>query len=186
MIAVLDACVLYPPALRDLLMWLAVVKAYEPRWSEDIYAEWIRDVLADRPGITSEQLQRTRRPMDVIDPGSVVAGYEAHIPSLSLPDENDRHVLAAAIQARAPVIVTCNVKDFPREALAPHGVRALHPDAFLVSLMRRDPSRFVRALQSHRASLRNPPKSEDEYLAALQDMRLSSAARHLEAYLGTA
>ena len=184
MIAVLDACVLYPPALRDLLMWLAVVNAYEPRWSDEIHAEWIRNVLADRPDITSAQLERTRRLMDAIDPGSLVSGFEARIPALCLPDENDRHVLAAAIEARASVIVTFNLSDFPRGALSPHGVRALHPDAFLVSLIRHDPSRFVRGVGSHRASLRNPPKSKDEYLASLRDLRLSSTARHLEAYRG--
>lgn len=182
MIVVLDACVLYPPALRDLLMWLAVVKAYEPRWTEEIHAEWMRNVLADRPDIIPEQLERTRQLMDAIDPKSLVGGYEAHIPALSLPDENDCHVLAAAIRAGAAVIATYNVKDFPREALALHGVRALHPDAFLVALMRRDPPRFVRGIRSHRASLRNPPKSEEEYLATLRDLRLRSTGRHLEAY----
>jgi hypothetical protein len=91
-------------------------------------------------------------------------------------------VLAAAIQARASVIATYNVKDFPREALAPHGTRALHPDAFLVALMRHDPSRFVRGIQSHRASLRNPPKSAEEYLTTLRELGLRSTARHLEEY----
>lgn len=52
MIAVLDACVLYPPALRDILMWLAVVVAYEPRWTEEIHTEWMRNVLVDRPDVT--------------------------------------------------------------------------------------------------------------------------------------
>jgi hypothetical protein len=113
------------------------------------------------PDITSAQLERTRRLMDAIDPESLVGGYEARIPVLCLPDENDRHVIAAAIEGRASVIVTYNLRDFPREALAPCGVRPIHPDAFLVSLIRHDPSRFVRAVQSHRASLRNPPMSED-------------------------
>jgi len=179
-IAVLDACVPYPPALRDLLMWLAVVKAYEPRWSEGIHSEWMRNVLTDRTDITLDQLERTRRLMDAIDPRSLVSGYEVHIPALKLPDENDRHVLAAAIQAGASVIVTYNLSDFPHEALSLHGVRALHPDGFLVSLMRHESSRFIRAMQSHRASLRNPPKSEDEYLATLRCLRLTSTARRLE------
>lgn len=57
MIAVLDACVIYPAALRDVLMWLAVVNAYEPRWTEEIHAEWMRSVLADRPDVTLPQLE---------------------------------------------------------------------------------------------------------------------------------
>ena len=45
--AVLDACVLYPPSLRDLLMWLATTGVYKPRLTEQIHAEWIHSVLAD-------------------------------------------------------------------------------------------------------------------------------------------
>jgi len=180
MIAVLDACVLYPPALRDLLMWLAVVKAYEPRWSDQIHSERMRSVLADRPDITVDQLNRTRRLMDAIAPESLVSGHEAHIPSLWLPDADDRHVLAAAIEGRASVIVSYNLSDFPHGALAPHGVHALHPDRFLVSLMRREPSKFVQGMHKHRDSLRKPPKSEEEYIATLRALRLSLTARRLQ------
>ncbi len=182
MIAVLDACVLYPPALRDVLMWLAVVKAYEPRWTEEIHSEWMRNVLSDRPEITSARLERTRLLMNQIDPSSVVSGYETRIPALCLPDENDRHVLAAAIQGGASVIVTYNLSDFPRQALASHGVEAQHPDAFLRSLLHWDPSRFLRGIRNHRASLHNPAKTVEEYLAALRDLRLSTTARHLDAH----
>ncbi|MCX6379525.1 MAG: hypothetical protein NT023_08625 [Armatimonadetes bacterium] len=72
MIALLDACVLYPPALRDLFMWLATSRAYQPRWTEEIHAEWIRNVLEDRHEVTREQLERTRRLMNQVDMESVV------------------------------------------------------------------------------------------------------------------
>jgi hypothetical protein len=64
-------------------MWLAVVKAYEPRWTEEIHAEWIRNVLADRPDVTPAQLERTRWWMDQIDPTCLVSGHEVHIPTLT-------------------------------------------------------------------------------------------------------
>jgi hypothetical protein len=67
-IALLDANVLFPPCLRDLLMWLAVVLAYKPRWTEEIPAEWMRNVLQDRPEVTPAQLERTRRLMEQVDP----------------------------------------------------------------------------------------------------------------------
>lgn len=182
--AVLDACVLYPPALRDLLTWLAVHSAYQPRWTEEIHAEWMRSVLSDHPELTPLQLERTRRLMDHIDEESPVCGYEAHIPRLSLPDPNDRHVLAAAIAAKASVIVTYNLADFPASALRRHGIRAVHPDAFLCDLLDGDPERFFRALRAHRASLKKPPKTPHEYLETLRTNRLTKLAARLEAHLG--
>src|SRR5579875_3663997 len=90
-VAVLDACVLYPASLRDLLMRLAIAGAYAPRWTEEIHGEWTRNVLADNPGVTPARLDRTRRLMNQVIPDCVVAGYEARIPALSLPDADDRH-----------------------------------------------------------------------------------------------
>jgi len=127
-VAVLDACILYPPALRDLFMWLAAAIVYQPRWTEAIHAEWIRNVLADNPETTLAQLERTRRLMDRINEECLVTGYEKHIPALILPDPDDRHVLAAAIVSKASIIVTFNLSDFPPSALKPHRIRAVHPE----------------------------------------------------------
>jgi hypothetical protein len=166
-------------------MWLATVKAYEPRWTEEIHAEWIRNVLQDRPDVTAVQLERTRRLMDQIDPNCLVSGYEAHIPTLTLPDEDDRHVLAAAIEAGASVIVTLNLKHFPRRNLTPYGIRPLPPDAFLETLCKENQPRFLRGIQQHRASLKNPPKTVIEYLSALKDQGLNRIAVQLEAHQDT-
>lgn len=182
MIAVLDACILYPPSLRDLFMWLAVTRAYEPRWSEDIHAEWIRNVLVDRPDVTTAQLERTRRLMDQINPKSLVTGYESRIITLSLPDPDDRHVLAVAIEASASIIVTFNLSDFPRHQLAAHGIRPLSPDVFLESLIDQQHTRFLQGIQKHRLSLKNPPKTVEEYLATLKSQGLNKVAGRLEAF----
>jgi hypothetical protein len=79
-IAVLDACVLYPPSLRDLLMRVAGDGIYEPRWTEEIHTEWIRNVLAGNPGVTPAQLDRTRRLMNQAVPNGLVSDHEARIP----------------------------------------------------------------------------------------------------------
>lgn len=129
-IAVLDACVLYPPFLRDLLMRLAVVGVYEPRWSAEIHGEWTSNVLTDNPHIIPSQLDRTIRLMNLAVPNSMVSGYERHIPALNLPDINDLHVLATAIEGGAAVIVTFNLKDFRGSVLGVHGIEPLHPDIF--------------------------------------------------------
>ena len=182
-IAVLDACVLYPPSLRDLLMWLGTIQAYEPRWTEEIQNEWTRSVLADHPDVTHAQLERTRRLMSRAVPKGLVSGYEARIPALSLPDANDRHVLAAAIEAGASGIVTFNLSDFPAATLAAYGIEPLHPDVFLSALFDGDPALFLRGVQRHRASLHNPPKTAADYLQTLRATGLKRLAVRVENHL---
>ena len=167
-VAILDACVLYPPSLRDLLMWLASVEAYAPRMTEAIHAEWIRNVLADKQGVTPAQLDRTRRLMNQVAPDCVVSGFEELIPTLRLQDANDRHVLAAAIKAGVAVIVTFNLSDFPAATLEMYGIEPLHPDVFLSALFDDEPDLFLQTVRSHRASLLNPPKNADGYVQTLR------------------
>ncbi len=182
-VAVLDANVLYPPSLRDLLMWLASVRIYAPRLTEEIHTEWIRNVLADNPEVTPAQLDRTRCLMNQVTPNCVVSGYEARLPTLSLPDEGDRHVLAAAIEAGASVIVTYNLSDFPDSVLRGYGIQALHPDVFLSALFDQEAALFLRGVQAHRASLKNPPKTAQDYLTTLRITGLKRLALRLEAFL---
>lgn len=110
---VYDACVLYPAPLRDLLMLLALADLVHARWSSRIHEEWMRGVLAARPDLRREQLERTRDLMDAYVRDGLVTGYEFLIPDLILPDPEDRHVLAAAIHSAADAIVTFNLDDFP-------------------------------------------------------------------------
>ena len=184
-IAILDACVLYSPSLRDLLMWLASIRVYAPRLTEEIHDEWIRNVLADNPEVTPAQLDRTRRLMNQITPECLVSGYESRTPTLGLPDENDRHVLAAAIESGATVIVTFNLSDFPAVVLMAYGVEPLHPDVFLSALCDEAPDLFLQAVQTHRASLRNPPKTAEDYIQTLRVTGLKRLAARVENLLTT-
>ena len=171
--ALLDANVLYPAGLRDLLLRLADRYLYAPLWTADIHAEWMRSLLADRPYIDASVLERTRAVMDGHFPDAVVTGYQTLAATLDLPDPDDRHVLAAAIHRGADVIVTGNLRDFPAERLAPHKVAAHHPDAFIAGLFEADPEAALEAVRGHRAALRNPPRSAGDYLAALERLELT-------------
>lgn len=164
---VYDACVLYPAPLRDLLMHLALSDLYRARWSDMIHDEWTRNVLASRPDLTQDQLDRTRRLMNAHVRDCLVAGFEYLIPSINLPDPNDRHVVAAAIHSGASLIVTFNLRDFPLEALSPYNLAAQHPDDFIVDLLDLHPAGVLEAAASHRRSLKNPPRTVDEYLDTL-------------------
>lgn len=174
-----DACVLFPQTVRDVLMQLAVAGLCRGRWTDRIHDEWIDAVLRARPGL-AERLARTRRKMDEAVPDALITGYEHLIPTLSLPDADDRHVLAAAIHAEAPAIITFNLKDFPAERLAPYGIEAIHPDAFVASILGGDPPRVCRAFREIRSRLRSPPYTAEEYIAELRAQGLTTVAGMLE------
>lgn len=129
--ALLDACVLYPNMLRDLLLRLAVTDLYRAKWSADIHDEWMRSLAANRPDIPPEHITRVRNLMDENVRDALVEDYASLVPGLTLPDPKDRHVLAAAIVGRADVIVTFNLRDFPADTLSPFGIEAQHPDEFM-------------------------------------------------------
>jgi len=177
--AFLDACVLYPAPLRDFFMRLAV-NLYQPNWTAKIHDEWIRNVLADRPDLTPAQLARTRELMDYHGGACLVTGYETLIPTLTLPDPDDRHVLAAAIKAEVSVIVTFNLKDFPARVLETHHIRAVHPDDFAVSLYQTDPEAFIQLVKRHRQALVNPRKEVEDYLITLSQGGLKKTVAILE------
>jgi predicted nucleic acid-binding protein len=179
LIAIYDACVLYPAPLRDFLMQVALSDLVRAKWTNRIHDEWIRNLLENRPDLTRTQLERTRQLMNRATRDSVVEGYEALVESLQLPDEDDRHVLAAAIHAKANIIVTFNLKDFPPKALRPHKIEALHPDEFIMRLISLDSPAVCDVARLHRARLRNPPKSVEDYLQTLGDQGLAKTTLHL-------
>lgn len=176
---VYDACVLYPAPLRDLLMHLALTDLYRAKWTREIHAEWIRNVLASRQDLNREQLDRTRALMDSSVRDCLVEGYEFLVPSLHLPDENDRHVLAAAIRSQASVILTFNLKDFPTRELEKHDIEALHPDEFVSDLIDLNPAKVLAAIARHRRALKNPPKTAKEYLDTLLKQGLPETVSQL-------
>jgi len=177
--AVYDANVLYPAPLRDLLMHLARTELFQARWTRAIHEEWTRSLLADRPELTLARLQRTRDQMNAAVRGCLVEDYEALIPSLSLPDADDRHVLAAAIHSRTDVIVTYNLKDFPPRTLAAYGIQAQHPDEFISRLLDLNISQVCAAIQQQRAALHRPPYTAEQLLDTLERQGLPQTVARL-------
>lgn len=179
---VYDACVLYPAPLRDLLMRLALTDLYRARWSDQIHEEWINAVLRNRPDLSRAQLERTRSLMNAHVRDALVDGHQPLIPALELPDPDDRHVLAVAIQCGADLILTFNLDDFPEPALAGYGIGACRPDLFLVDQLNLDAERVCMAMRQHRTSLRNPPKTVEEYLVTLKEQGLSRFSQAVQHY----
>lgn len=144
--AFLDACVLFPPVMREALLAAAEVGVFEPLWAERVLGEWQRAAGRDGPvnaALVEGEIARLKAKWPeamVPDPGEP--------PELWLPDPADVHVLAAARAGGAEVIVTMNLKDFPRRELAPWGMSAVHPDAFLRRFWDEQPEQMTTALRA--------------------------------------
>jgi len=177
--AVLDACVLYPAPLRDLLMSLAVEGMYGARWTAQIHDEWIRNLAAKRPDLDKQKLLHTTSLMNEAVEDALVENYQYLIPTLALPDPDDRHVLAAAIVGHADAIVTFNLKDFPEQSLSQHSIEILHPDDFLIAQYDLDQIRMLKVIKACRIKLRNPPKSAGDYIDTLELQGLPQTCRVL-------
>lgn len=180
--AVFDACLLYPAPLRDFLMWLALSGRFRARWTAQIHDEWVRNLLKNRPELDPAHLQRTVDLMNQAVPDGLVTGHESLIAGLTLPDPDDRHVLAAAIRCSAGVIVTFNKRDFPTETLAPFGVEVQHPDEFIDNLFDLDQAVVVAAAQKQRSTLKSPPIDAERYLDILRKQGLIQTVKDLSGY----
>ncbi|WP_454723366.1 MULTISPECIES: PIN domain-containing protein [Cupriavidus] len=177
--AVLDACVLYPAPLRDLLISLSVAGLFRARWTEDIHDEWTRNLLKQRPELDPAALARTKALMNNAVPDCLITGYAGFIDSLELPDPDDRHVLAAGIVGHADAIVTFNLRDFPDEVARKHGIEILHPDDFFTLQYDLDPVGTLATVKAVRARLRNPPMSAGDYLDKLEAVGLPQSCQTL-------
>jgi len=177
-VVLFDACVLYPAPLRDFLLRLSLTGLFAAKWSDRIQREWSRNLLQDRPEL-ADRLPKTIAQMNQAIPDVLVTGYEALISGLQLPDEDDRHVLAAAIVCGAQAIITFNLSDFPRSELEPYDVEAVHPDAFIENQLDLNPGRVIEAARNARTALKNPPKTATAYIETLATQGLVISAERL-------
>lgn len=180
--ALLDANVLVPIRLTDLFVQLAVDDLFRAKWSQDIHREWMKTVRRLYPDISLERLERRRAQMDTETRDTLVDGYEIIINSLNLPDEDDRHVLAAAITGRCDVIVTYNLEDFPKVELSKHNIEAQHPDVFLANHLDLFPGKFCAAVRKIRRRHIRKKLNVDEYLVSLAELELVATVANLRQY----
>ncbi len=178
--ALLDSNILASITLTDVFVQLAVDDVYRAKWTADIHREWIAAVHTFRSNIKHERLERRRRQMDAKTRDALVLGYEGLIGGLSLPDSNDRHVLAAAIVGNCDLIVTKNLKDFPSGILVSHGLSAKHPDTFLSELLDHDRLTFCESIRKVRIRATNPPFTVDEFLRKLSNEGLVETVAMLQ------
>ncbi len=181
-VALLDANVLYPARMRDLLIRLDIAGLYQARWSEHILDECFDNLMEDRPDLADGRLNRTRQRMNAALPSAIVTDYEALIDVQELPDPDDHHVLAAAIVANATHLVTNNLDDFPATKLS-DGLLAVSPDAFVAGLADADIETVLRVVETQAGQLKNPPMTTDELLDGLEEVDLAKFVRRVRSAL---
>lgn len=164
-VAVLDACALVPIRLATTLLWLAESGLYQPLWSEPILDEVFRTL--PKVGVAPQDARRRIGMMkEAFGAEALVDEFDDLIEEMTC-DPKDRHVLAAAVRGGADTVVTFNLKDFPDESAAPHGIEVLHPDSFLVGLLGGHTETVVSTLERETDAFQRPPQAVSEFLASL-------------------
>lgn len=176
--AVLDASVLVGALKRNILLCLAEAGFFRPRWSSRIIDEMAAALAGKK---TPDAIGRLQSRMEIAFPEGCVSGWEAYKTTVELPDESDRHVLAAAIKCDAAVIVTENIRDFPAETLGVSAIQPMTTDAFVADLIDLDQAMATRIIERMRQDFRNPPYTFGDLLDRMTEIGLTESAAILRA-----
>lgn len=159
LIALLDANVLYSKVLSDYFVHAQFGRLIAVKWSSAILEEMIRNKKdkASKQFSDPEELRprldaaeglrnyiRREYPRAIVEPGPEHFVPFAH---LSVPDPDDRHVVAAAVAARANYLCTNNTPDFPDPVMDHLGIQRVTPDQLLHGLAADKPVEMLRAHQ---------------------------------------
>ncbi len=164
--ALLDACVLFPAVLRDTLFRAAQAGLYHMYLTDEIMEE-VRRNLVKKGECDEEQAQRLSSTIKSYFARNFVEQKYAQIVLSMINHEGDRHVLAAAVVSGTQIIVTFNLRHFPKVALDPYQIEAMHPDEFLRDLLDINESMIRRILVHQAQALHNPPMTLEELLDIL-------------------
>jgi predicted nucleic acid-binding protein len=171
-----DTNVLYSAALRDILIELALLDALRLHWSSKVLDELKRSLLARRPAITEAGIDRLLDAMNGALPDALVTPGNCELLA-TLPDPDDHHVLAAALEAGCDILLTFNLVDFPAAQLAREDpITAMHPDTFLLGQLTSHAVPLLTVIRQIQAGLSKPPVSLSAYLDNLRRSGLQQTA----------
>jgi predicted nucleic acid-binding protein len=185
---VVDACSLFSPLMRNLLLSLAEGELFRLQWSAEILNEVERAIARSHTarGVTdgSERAARARAAMERAFKEAAVTGYEEWLPTLgALPDPNHAHVIAVARKTRASVIVTENLNDFPERILKPLDLEAKKADEFVADTIDLDIGRAIPIIRKMRERLKRPEKTAEALLLDMEAIGLTHTVDSLRPHL---
>ncbi|GAA6149057.1 PIN domain-containing protein [Pseudooceanicola nitratireducens] len=178
---VLDACVLYPTVMREVLLAAARAGLYQPLWSERITEEWARAAARIEPGQEAQARGEIAMLGAQFPRARIAAAHEGLTNRLWLPDPADIHVLATAIAGHADGIVTMNAKDFPRNILAEEGLIRADPDTLLLGFFEAQPEVMSRVAGDVLATARRLSSDDWTLRSLMKKARLPRFGKAVEA-----
>ncbi len=176
---VLDTNVIVPIDVRDLLFWFAHYDLFTPKWSKHIFDEW--NTVMQKKGLSEKEISKRISRANQAFPDALVENYEPLIVGLNLPDMKDCHVLAAAINAN--VIITNNLKDFPKNYLSGFGLVAKNADDFITDTIDLNQEQAIIAFKKLVINRRNSDLDEYEVLDIFRKNGLKDSADYLHTLL---
>ena len=176
--AVLDACVLFSRLQRDVLLSLAHADLYTARWTQETEREWASSLVEKYPD-AADKIPRLVEHMREAIPDCLIVDYAPLIASIQLPDESDRHVLAAAIRGNADAIVSLNTKDFPASVLATFDIEIQTPDQFVLNQIMLNPPKALMAIKKMRERWERPSMLAADMVDLFEKRQLPQTAAHL-------
>ena len=174
----IDTCVLYPTVMREMVLGAARTGLFEPIWSERILEEWARAAI--KLGPEGEAQARAEIAMLQASWPKAMRPAAPHVAQrLWLPDTDDVHVLAVAVDASADMLMTLNAKDFPRGTLAEEGISRVDPDSYLMQLWMETPKDIEAAAQDVLETAQRLSGQEWDMRGLLKKARLPRLAKAL-------
>jgi hypothetical protein len=195
-LVILDACVLLPSRLSDVLFDLMLEGLYSSYWTDEVEAEFLRNWPAVHPDATPSGVKRLKAFQRATRNGHMIFGHDSPATRQRVPARvqiNDRHLVAAALvlvngldeevhpERHKVLIVSSNAKHLAVTDTRKLGIDVIKPGDFLDALFAADPGRTGRAIAKSISDLKKPPYTKQEMLAALRLHGANGLAAGLEA-----
>lgn len=182
-LVILDACVLLPSRLSDVLFDLMHAGLYFVYWTGDVEAEFLRNWPQVHPDASKSGAKRLKAFQRATSNGHLITGYDDKVFMSRVParvHKNDRHLIAAAMvmvngldeeddpALHKVLIVSDNIRHLAVADTRKIGIEVIKPGAFLDRLYGAAPQKTRQTVAKSLNDLKKPPYSKEELLAALR------------------
>lgn len=179
---VLDTDVLVGALVRNIILTFAEAGFFRARWSSTTICQEFEPAVIRAANLSPEKAAFQRARIEEAFPEGEIAEDPVLVDGLILPDPDDRHIFAVAIQAKAALIVTNNLKDFPAAALIAHQIEPISADSFIADCIDLAGPEAIAELRDLRERFRRPEMDAEAFLRLVEERGLSQTAAMLQDY----